>query len=104
MDPITLEVYRHRFAGVAEEMGITLQRTSYSPNIKERLDEGTLKLSHVTSREQIVDCLTKGLASKECSLACNKIVTKMSWGMITGEWLLGTGDLILFRESKSDSL
>ena len=26
------------FAGVAEEMGITLQRTSYSPNIKERLD------------------------------------------------------------------
>jgi N-methylhydantoinase B len=38
MDPITLELYRHRFAGVAEEMGVTLQRTSYSPNIKERLD------------------------------------------------------------------
>jgi N-methylhydantoinase B len=38
MDPITLELYRHRFAGVAEEMGVTLRRTSYSPNIKERLD------------------------------------------------------------------
>jgi N-methylhydantoinase B len=37
-DPITLELYRHRFAGIAEEMGITLRRTSYSPNIKERLD------------------------------------------------------------------
>ena len=37
-DPITLELYRHRFSGIAEEMGITLQRTSYSPNIKERLD------------------------------------------------------------------
>ena len=37
-DPILLEVYRHRFAGVAEEMGVTLQRTGYSPNIKERLD------------------------------------------------------------------
>ena len=37
-DPILLELYRHRFAGVAEEMGVTLQRTSYSPNIKERLD------------------------------------------------------------------
>lgn len=37
-DPITLELYRHRFAGIAEEMGVTLQRTSYSPNIKERLD------------------------------------------------------------------
>ncbi len=38
VDPITLELYRHRFAGVAEEMGVTLRRTSYSPNIKERLD------------------------------------------------------------------
>jgi N-methylhydantoinase B len=38
MDPILLELYRHRFAGVAEEMGVTLQRTSHSPNIKERLD------------------------------------------------------------------
>ena len=38
MDPITLQLYRHRFAGVAEEMGITLRRTAYSPNIKERLD------------------------------------------------------------------
>ena len=37
-DPILLQVYRHRFAGVAEEMGITLQRTAHSPNIKERLD------------------------------------------------------------------
>ena len=38
VDPILLEIYRHRFAGVAEEMGVTLQRTGYSPNIKERLD------------------------------------------------------------------
>lgn len=38
MDPVLLEVYRHRFTGVAEEMGVTLQRASYSPNIKERLD------------------------------------------------------------------
>jgi N-methylhydantoinase B len=38
MDPITLQLYRHRFTGIAEEMGITLRRTAYSPNIKERLD------------------------------------------------------------------
>lgn len=38
MDPITLQLYRHRLASVAEEMGITLRRTAYSPNIKERLD------------------------------------------------------------------
>ncbi len=38
MDPITLQLYRHRFTGIAEEMGVTLRRTAFSPNIKERLD------------------------------------------------------------------
>lgn len=38
MDPIVLEIYRHRFIGVAEEMGVTLRRTAHSPNIKERAD------------------------------------------------------------------
>jgi len=37
-DPIRLEIFKHLFASVAEEMGLTLQRTAYSPNIKERLD------------------------------------------------------------------
>ncbi len=38
VDPITLEVARHRFAAVAGEMGTVLQRTAFSPNIKERAD------------------------------------------------------------------
>jgi N-methylhydantoinase B len=33
-----LEVFRHLFASVAEEMGVTVQRSAYSPNIKERRD------------------------------------------------------------------
>ncbi len=37
-DPVTLEIFKHLFASVAEEMGVTLRRTAYSPNIKERLD------------------------------------------------------------------
>lgn len=37
-DPIQLEVFKHRFAAIAEEMGAVLQKTSYSPNIKERRD------------------------------------------------------------------
>lgn len=37
-DPITLEVFRNLFYSVAEEMGVTLCRTSFSPNIKERRD------------------------------------------------------------------
>ena len=36
--PITLEVFKNKFASVAEEMGMALTRTAYSPNIKERRD------------------------------------------------------------------
>jgi N-methylhydantoinase B/oxoprolinase/acetone carboxylase alpha subunit len=38
MDAATLTIFGHLFASVAEEMGVTLGRTAYSPNIKERLD------------------------------------------------------------------
>jgi N-methylhydantoinase B len=38
VDPISLEVFKNLFAAVAEEMGVTLQRASFSPNIRERLD------------------------------------------------------------------
>lgn len=37
-DPIQLELFKNRFASIAEEMGMVLRRTAYSPNIKERLD------------------------------------------------------------------
>ncbi|MCC2668990.1 MAG: 5-oxoprolinase (ATP-hydrolyzing), partial [Armatimonadetes bacterium] len=37
-DPIADEVFRHLFAAIAEEMGVTLERTAFSPNIKERRD------------------------------------------------------------------
>ena len=38
VDPVSLEVFKNMFESVAEEMGVALQRTSYSPNIKERRD------------------------------------------------------------------
>jgi N-methylhydantoinase B len=38
VDAISLEVFKNLFASVAEEMGVTLQRASFSPNIRERLD------------------------------------------------------------------
>jgi len=37
-DPIELEVFKNLFHSIAEEMGATLRRTSFSPNIKERRD------------------------------------------------------------------
>lgn len=38
INPIQLSVFAHRFMGIAEKMGNTLQRTSISTSIKERLD------------------------------------------------------------------
>ena len=37
-DPIEFEIFKSIFQSIAEEMGITLCRTGFSPNIKERLD------------------------------------------------------------------
>ena len=38
MDSIRLEIFRCLFTSVAEEMGVSLRRASFSPNIKERRD------------------------------------------------------------------
>ena len=37
-DAVTLEVFRHLFTALAEEMGAALRRAAFSPNIKERRD------------------------------------------------------------------
>eukprot|EP00978_Attheya_sp_CCMP212_P003417 scaffold7033_cov40-Attheya_sp.AAC.1 len=37
-DPVKLSIFGHRFMGIAEQMGRTLQRTAISVNMKERLD------------------------------------------------------------------
>jgi N-methylhydantoinase B len=37
-DPVELEVFKHLFHSIAEEMGAALRRTAFSPNIKERCD------------------------------------------------------------------
>jgi len=37
-DPVMLEVFNNLFMSIAEQMGLVLQNTSYSVNIKERLD------------------------------------------------------------------
>jgi N-methylhydantoinase B len=38
LDPISLEVFNHRLSAIAEEMGVALCRSAFSPNIKERRD------------------------------------------------------------------
>ncbi len=38
INPVLLEVFKNRYASIAEEMGVALNRTAFSPNIKERRD------------------------------------------------------------------
>jgi 5-oxoprolinase (ATP-hydrolysing) len=38
VDPVMLEIFNSLFMSIAEQMGVTLQNTAYSVNIKERLD------------------------------------------------------------------
>ena len=37
-DPVQLELYNHRFSAIAEQMGVRLQQSARSVNIRERLD------------------------------------------------------------------
>ena len=38
LEKVRLEVFHHLFAAAAEEMGVSLMRSAFSPNIKERRD------------------------------------------------------------------
>jgi N-methylhydantoinase B len=38
LDPVEVEVFRHHFTALTEEMGAALKRAAFSPNIKERQD------------------------------------------------------------------
>src|SRR5690606_7873329 len=38
VDPVMLEIFNNLFMSIAEQMGVVLENTAYSVNIKERLD------------------------------------------------------------------
>jgi len=45
-DPVMLEVFNNLFVSIAEQMGVSLQNTAYSVNIKERLDFSCAVFAH----------------------------------------------------------
>jgi len=45
-DPIELEIFKNLYHSIAEEMGAALQRTAFSPNIKERRDYSCAVFDH----------------------------------------------------------
>jgi 5-oxoprolinase (ATP-hydrolysing) len=77
-DPIMLEVFNNLFMSIAEQMGVSLQNTAYSVNIKERLDfscavfsaEGALVANaphmpvHLGSMDRSVETIIRDNAGK----------------------------------------
>jgi 5-oxoprolinase (ATP-hydrolysing) len=73
-DPVLLEIFNNLFMSIAEQMGVALQNTAYSVNIKERLDfscavfdhEGRLVANaphmpvHLGSMDRSVESIIKG--------------------------------------------
>ena len=81
VDPVMLEVFNNLFMSIAEQMGVTLQKTSYSVNIKERLDfscavfdaDGTLVANaphmpvHLGSMDRSVESIIANNRGKICN-------------------------------------
>ena len=77
-DPVMLEVFNNLFMSIAEQMGVSLQNTAYSVNIKERLDfscavfahDGTLVANaphmpvHLGSMDRSVETIIRDNAGK----------------------------------------
>ncbi len=77
-DPVMLEVFNNLFMSIAEQMGVALQNTAYSVNIKERLDfscatfahDGTLVANaphipvHLGSMDRVVETIIRENAGR----------------------------------------
>lgn len=68
-DPVTLEVFRHLFTALAEEMGAALKRTSFSPNIKERRDYSCALFDAVGTAVALGDHMPVHLGAMPMSVA-----------------------------------
>jgi N-methylhydantoinase B len=73
VDPVTLEVLRNALESIADEMGAVLKRTSFSPNIKERMDASCAIFDHaaqlVAQAEHVPVHLGSMLRSVEATIA-----------------------------------
>src|SRR6266851_4012120 len=77
-DPVMLEIFNNLFMSIAEQMGVSLQNTAYSVNIKERLDfscavfdaQGSLVANaphmpvHLGSMDRAVETIIRETAGK----------------------------------------
>ncbi|MBN1934265.1 MAG: hydantoinase B/oxoprolinase family protein [Anaerolineae bacterium] len=93
VDAISLAVFKSLFASVADEMGVTLQRASFSPNIKERLDFSCAVFDAQGRMVAQAAHIPVHLGSMPASVAS----ALQSFGAARGE-ALGPGDVVILND------
>ena len=81
-DPIRMEIFKSLYASVAEEMGVTLRRTAFSPNIKERRDYSCAVFDALGQLIAQGDHMPVHLGSMPMSVQCAVRAVKMAPGDI----------------------
>jgi N-methylhydantoinase B len=91
MNNIELSVFVNRISSICDEMGAVLQRSSFSPNIKERLDfscalfdaDGELcaQAAHIPVHLGSMAYAMKGIVSRFC---CKSSASRQYWGHCSG--------------------
>jgi N-methylhydantoinase B len=94
-DPIRLEIYKHLFASIAEEMGVVLRKSSYSPNIKERLDFSCAVFDPVGNMVSQAAHIPVHLGSMPLSVAA--AIHKFSQEITEGE-TIQPGDVLILND------
>ncbi|HDD70213.1 MAG TPA: hypothetical protein ENG19_03690, partial [Candidatus Bathyarchaeota archaeon] len=89
LNPITVEVIKGALTYAAEEMGIVLRNSAYSPNIKERMDFSCTLFDHKKRLTAQAEHIPVHLGSMQ--LAVQKGLKKF-------DGKLEDGDMILFND------
>jgi N-methylhydantoinase B len=87
LDPIELALFQSAIHSVAEEMGATLRRTSFSPNIKERRDYSCAVFDHLGNVIAMGDHMPVHLGSMPMSVQA-----------AVSTLVLGRGDVALLND------
>jgi len=82
-DPVLLEVFNNLFMSIAEQMGLTLQNTAYSVNIKERLDFSCAVFDHEGALVANAPHMPVHLGSMDMSV--RSVIEAFGGSMVSGD-------------------
>ena len=84
-DPIELEIFKSLYHSIAEEMGATLRRTAFSPNIKERRDYSCAVFDGDGEVIAMGDHMPVHLGSMPMSVRAAIVACQLTGGMKPGD-------------------